>query len=204
MTLSSSELDGRPGWHWWVSNSSESRCWVGELTVVVLGVESSDGGLGNNKELINVLSVGEVLVKVILKVLNKVHVLLDEVVSSNSLEGESLIEELVGVNSNLWVLSGLLELFIDSHGVGVMSLIKGSAELFELESKLLLRVWDWGWASIEEDFVVDNLVLDGGSNLVLKGDSLDGGNGQKGEHGEFHLSIHKVRKGPLKKLTIII
>jgi hypothetical protein len=40
--------------------------------------------------------------------------------------------------------------------------------------------------------------------LVLKGDSLDGGNGQKGEHGEFHLSIHKVRKGPLKKLTIII
>ena len=160
--------------------------WVGELTVVVFSVESGDGGPGNNDELVNVLSVGEVLVEVILEVLNEVHVLLDEVVSSNSLESESLVEELVGVYSDLWVFTGLLELVIDDHGVVVVSLIKGSAELLELESELLLGVWEWGWASISEDFVVHNLVVGGGSNLVLKLDGLNGSESEEGNNGESH------------------
>ena len=160
--------------------------WVGELTVVVFSVESGDGGPGNNDELVNVLSVGEVLVEVILEVLNEVHVLLDEVVSSNSLESESLVEELVGVYSDLWVFTGLLELVIDDHGVVVVSLIKGSAELLELESELLLGVRKWGWASISEDFVVHNLVVGGGSNLVLKLDGLNGSESEEGNNGESH------------------
>ena len=161
---------------------------------MVLRVESGDGGLGDNKELINVLSVSEVLVKVILEVLNKVHVLLDEVVSSNSLESEGLIEELVGVDSHLWVFTGLLELSIDGHSVGVVSLIESSTEFFELEGKLLLCVWDWGWASIKEDLVVDNLVTGGGSNLVLELNGLDGSDSQEGEYGEFHSSIKKQQR----------
>lgn len=136
--------------------------------------------------MIDVLSVSEVLVEVVLEMLNEVHVLLDEVVSSNSLESESLIEVLIGVYSNLWVFTGILKLFVDGHSVVVVSLVKGSTELLELESELLLSVWDWGWASIEEDLVVDNLVLDTSGNLVLKLDSLDGSDSQKGEDGESH------------------
>ena len=192
----SSELDSGPGDG--VVSEGVEMDGIAELAVGVLGVESRLGSLGDTDEVVDGKVVREVLVKVILKVLNKVHVLLNEVVSSNSLESKGLIKELVGVNSNLWVLSGLEELIIDSHGVVVVSLVKGSAELLELESELLLCVWDWGWASIEEDFVVHNLVLDGGSNLVLKSHSLDGGNGQKGEHGEFHLSKHKSQQGSIE------
>jgi hypothetical protein len=155
---------------------------------VVLGVESSLSGIGDQKELINILSVGEVLVEVVLEVLNEGHVLLNEVVSSNSLELESLIEELVGVDSDLWVGASFLELGIDGHGVVVVGLIKVSTELLKLEIELLLGVWDWGSASFEEDFVVDNLVSSGGGNLVLELNGLYGSNGQKGNNGESHRS----------------
>jgi len=158
---------------------------------VVFGVESSNGGLGDNDELVNILSVSEVLVEVILEVLNKVHVLLDEVVSSNSLESEGLVEELISVDSNLWVFASFLELAIDGHGIVVVGLIEGSTELFELKSELLLSVWDWGWAAIEEDLVVDNLIFDSGSNLVLELNGLDRCKSQKGEYGESHRSKRK-------------
>ena len=98
--------------------------WVGELSVVVLGVESSLGSPGDNDELINVLLVGEVLVEVILEMLEEVHVLLDEVVSSNSLEGEGLVVKLVGLYSNLWVESLALHLLVDVHGVLVVGLVE--------------------------------------------------------------------------------
>lgn len=60
--------------------------WVSELTVVVLGVQCILSGFGDGNEVGNVLSVGEVLVEVVLEVLEEVHVVLDEVVSSDSWE----------------------------------------------------------------------------------------------------------------------
>ena len=122
--LSLSELDSGPGWGWWVPWISVS--WISELSIVVLGVECSSGGLSNSDELINVLLVSEVLVEVILEVLDHVHVLLDEVISSYFLEWEGLIIELIGGNSNLWVFALSLEGTVDFHGVLVVDLIEGS------------------------------------------------------------------------------
>jgi hypothetical protein len=68
--------------------------WISEFSVVVLGNQSSLCGFTNLDELINVLLVGEVFVKVILEVLNHIHVLLNEIVSSDLLEWESVIIEL--------------------------------------------------------------------------------------------------------------
>ena len=119
-----SELDSGPGWVWripWVSVS-----WISELTIVILSVKSGSGSLSNSDELINVLLVSEVFVEVILEVLDHVHVLLDEVISSYFLEWEGLIVELIGGNSNLWVFALLLEGTVDFHGVLVVDLIEGS------------------------------------------------------------------------------
>ena len=74
--------------------------WVNELSAVVLGVDGGLSGFANNDELINILLVGEVLVEVVLHMLNEGHVLLDEVVSSNSLELEGLVVQLVGLDSD--------------------------------------------------------------------------------------------------------
>ena len=117
--------------------------WVGELTVVVLGVESSDSGSTNNDELINVLLVGEVLVEVVLQMLEQVHVLLDEVVSSDSLEGECLVEELVGLHSDFWVLTLGLHLGVDLHGVVVVLLVEVSGEVVQLLLKGLIIDLEW-------------------------------------------------------------
>ena len=73
--------------------------WVREFSVVVLGVKSRLGSKSNNDELINVLLVGEVLVKVILEMLDGIHMLLDEVISSDLLEWESFVIKLPGVDS---------------------------------------------------------------------------------------------------------
>ena len=119
-----SELDSGPGWVWcvpWINIS-----WISELSIVVLGIKGSSGGLSNSDELINVLLVSEVLVKVILEVLDHVHVLLDEVISSYFLEWEGLIIELIGGDSNLWVFALLLEGTVDFHGVLVVDLVEGS------------------------------------------------------------------------------
>ena len=129
--------------------------WVTELTVVVLGVESGLSGLGDKDELVNVLSVGEVLVEVVLEVLNESHVLLDEVVSSDSLELEGLIVELEGLDSDLWVFALLLHLGVDSHGVLVVLLVEVSGEVVELlvqgsliDLEWLLDAWSLGsWES---------------------------------------------------------
>ena len=133
--------------------------WVGELTVVVLGVEGSDGGLSNNDELINVLLVSQVLVEVVLEMLEEVHVLLNEVVSSDSLESEGLVEELEGLNSHLWVFALGLHLSVDGHGVVVMSLVEVSGEVVQLlvEGGLINLEWlgdAWlfgSWEGLELD-----------------------------------------------------
>ena len=117
--------------------------WVGELTIMVLGVDGGLSGLGNEDELINVLLVGEVLVKVVLEVLNQGHVLLDEIVSSNSLEGESLIVELISIDSNLWVFTLSLHFGVDFHGVVVVLLVEVSREVVQLlvQSGLINLEW---------------------------------------------------------------
>ena len=71
-------------------------------------------------------TVGEVLIKVILEMLNGVELLVNEVVSSYSWEGEGFIVEFKGVDGNLWVLSLLLELSIDLHGVLIVFHVKSS------------------------------------------------------------------------------
>ena len=120
--LSLSELDSGPGWGWWVPWISVS--WISELSIVVLGVECSSGGLSNSDELINVLLVSEVLVEVILEVLDHVHVLLDEVISSDLLEWESVIIKFPGVDLWVWIFSLLLKFGIDGHSGVVMSLLE--------------------------------------------------------------------------------
>jgi len=79
--------------------------WIIEFTVVVLLVKGILSGLGNSHEVIKSELVGEVFIKVVLEVLNQVHMFLDEVISSNSWERESLVIELPGVDGNLWVLA---------------------------------------------------------------------------------------------------
>jgi hypothetical protein len=153
---------------------------------VVLGVNGSLGGESNGDELINVLAVGEVLVEVILEVLNHVHVLLDEIVSSDLLEWESMIIKLVGGNSSSWVLSLLLEGTVDLHGVLVVDLLESSRELGELELHLFLGLLEREWAISLEDLVVDNLVGEWiGSVFGVNLDGSDGGKSHDSE-GESH------------------
>ena len=82
---------------------------------MVLGVNGSSGGETHGDELINVLRVGEVFVKVILEVLDHVHVLLHEIVSSNLLEWESVVIKFPGVDLWVWVFALLLKLLSLIH-----------------------------------------------------------------------------------------
>ena len=123
-----SELDIRPGgfvFLLWVESS-----WIREFTIVVLSVECGLSIFADLDVVGNELSVGHVLVEVILEMLDKVHVLLNEVVSSNSWEGESGIIELPGVDGKLWGDSELLlKLVIDLHGVIVVLSVEASREI---------------------------------------------------------------------------
>jgi len=161
--------------------------WVREFSVVVLGVKSRLSSKSNNDELINVLLVGEVLVKVILEMLDGIHMLLDEVVSSDLLEWESVVIKLPGVDGDLWVLTGLLEGLVDGDGVVVMLFIEFSGEEIELNIELLLGKRKRKWASVNEDLVVDNLISGLDGNLLFNGDSLDSGKGNKGQKSNSHV-----------------
>ena len=101
--------------------------WILEFSVVIFLVKSSLGSLGNLDEVSDVLSVGEVGVKVILEMLDEVHVFLDEIVSSNSWESEGTIIKFPGVNGNSWFGTTLLEEgVVDVHGVVVVNHVEGS------------------------------------------------------------------------------
>lgn len=129
----------------WIESS-----WVRELTVVVLLVQGVLSVLGNADEVIDVKLVGEVLVEVVLEVLEQVHVLLDEVVSSDSWEGEGGIVEFPGVDGNLWILALLLELLVDLHGLLVMLSVEVTREVVKLNIELGLRNID-GWLATDTD-----------------------------------------------------
>ena len=62
--------------------------WVREFTIVIFFVESFLGSLGNLDEVGQMLTVHEVLVKVVFEMLEQVHMLLNQIVSSNSWERE--------------------------------------------------------------------------------------------------------------------
>jgi hypothetical protein len=60
--------------------------WVRELSIMVFDVQISLCGFGNSEEVGDVLLVGEVLVEVVLEVLKFIHMVLNQLVSSNSWE----------------------------------------------------------------------------------------------------------------------
>ena len=126
----------------WVEKS-----WVFELSVVVLGVDGELGVFSNDDEVVDGLSVGDVLVEVVLEVLKHVHVLLDEIVSSDLLEWESVVIKLPGVNLWVWILTLLLKLVVDGDGGVVMLLLEISGEVVHLDVHLINRdlLSSWGW-----------------------------------------------------------
>lgn len=65
----------------WVGES-----WVGEFSIMVLLEEVLSDGGGDSEEVLDVLEVGKVQVEVVLEVLEHGHVVLNELVSSNSWE----------------------------------------------------------------------------------------------------------------------
>ena len=101
--------------------------WILEFSVVIFLVKSSLSGFSNLDEVGDVLTVGEVGVKVVLEMLDEVHVFLDEIVSSDSWEGEGTVIKFPGVDGNSWLGATLLEEgVVDLHGVVVVSHIEGS------------------------------------------------------------------------------
>ena len=138
--------------------------WIIELTVVVLGVQVRFDGVGNSKEVGHVLRVGEVLVKVVLEMLEHVHVLLDHCVSSNSWERERLVIKLPGVNVDLWLLTGFGHSLGNVADVSPVSWVKSSGEHVNLVAKLflgLIKVDAWSLKS----------ALDGSSRGGIGGNS---------------------------------
>jgi len=99
---------------------------------MIFGVQTSNDSLGGLDKSFKMDLVGEVLVEVILPVLDFVHTLLNNLVSSNSWERESFIEELPGVN--WWQF--LLKLSGDLDSVLIVLNIKMSGELIHLPSHL--------------------------------------------------------------------
>lgn len=106
----------------WVSES-----WVSEFTIVIFGQELLFDGSGDSKEVGKVNGVRDVGVEVIFEVLEHVHVLFNEVVSSDSWEGEGLIQKIPGVNLNWWWVSVLLgKSILKVKNISPVSLIEGS------------------------------------------------------------------------------
>ena len=137
-------------------------------------------GVGNSEEVLHMDGVADVSVKVVLEVLEHVHVLADEVISSDSWEGESLVIKTPGVNLEFWeVLGSLLnEGRVDVLNVSPVSWVKSSGEHFHLVLKLsdgLIKVDAWGLLrGLNEGLVSNWGVLNlGSSNGSNKGN--DGG-----------------------------
>lgn len=118
-----------------------------EFSIVVLLGEVLSHGTGNSEEVGHMDGVGDVGVKVVLEVLEHVHVLVDVVISSDSWEGESSVVEFPGVDLKFWVNSLLL-----SHGLGdvqdvsPVSWVEGSGEHIDLVVEFflsLIKVFAW-------------------------------------------------------------
>ena len=153
---------------------------------MVLGEEVGVHGVGNSKEVLHMDGVADVSVKVVLEVLEHVHVLADEVVSSDSWERESLVVETPGVNLEFWeVLGSLLnEGGVDVLNVSPVSWVKSSGEHFQLVLKFsdgLIKVDAWGLLTGLNKGLVSNWC---DLNLGSSNGSNKGNDG-----GIFHLQI---------------
>jgi hypothetical protein len=135
---------------------------VRELTIVVLLVETALDVLGDTEEVLEEEGVGVVHVEVVLEVLEHVHVFLDELVASNSGEGESLVIELPGVHVHLSLTTVLAELGLNVLSVGPVSDIEGSGEHVNLVLELFLGLIKVDARSLELDEINDTLII--GSN----------------------------------------
>ena len=100
--------------------------WVTEFTIVVLGVNFLFGRLAHLDKVIDMLLVCEVFIQVVLKVLDHVHLLLHEIVSSDSVPFEGLIVELPSVSLQMRVESLGFQFFVDGHCCIVMLFIEVS------------------------------------------------------------------------------
>ena len=173
----------------WVEES-----WINEFTVVVLGEEVGSHSVGDSEEVLHMDGVADVGVKVILEVLEHVHVFADEVISSDSWEGEGLVIEVPSLNLELWDLLGslLLEGTVDVLNVSPVSWVKSSGEHFHLVLELtngLIEVDTWG-LSLDERLISWLSSLDGRGRFNLGGsDSTD----QEEERGIFHLNKRVIR-----------
>lgn len=172
-----------------------------ELTIVVLGVEVGSDGVGDSNEVIEEDAVAEVGVKVILEMLEHVHVLLNESVSSDSWERESGVIKFPGVDLEFWgkVLL-LLESLEEVLNVGPVSKVEGSGEHVNLILELIVGlikidavigelnvggILNKGLVSSEGKFVtLGSLELDEGLFGLNGG---EGTNEKKGSGGVFHL-----------------
>lgn len=150
---------------------------VRELTIVVLLVETALDVLGDTEEVLEEQRVGVVHVEVVLEVLEHVHVFLDELVASNSGEGESLVIELPGVHVHLSLITVLAELSLNVLSVGPVSDVEGSGEHVNLVVELSLGLIKVNAGSVKLDEINDTLIIginDGG--LGVEGlESGDGG-----------------------------
>jgi len=100
---------------------------------VVLGVEVGSDGVGDSNEVVEEDAVAEVGVKVILEMLEHVHVLLNESVSSNSWEGERTVIKLPGMDLEFWGKALLLlESLEEVLNVSPVSQVEGSGEHIDL------------------------------------------------------------------------
>jgi len=93
---------------------------------MIFGIEIILSTVCNLQEVLEHELVAEVLVKVILEMLEQVHVLLNKFISSNSWEGECLVVEFPCMNANLGVETLILELTINLHCFLVMLSIEVS------------------------------------------------------------------------------
>jgi hypothetical protein len=188
-----SEFDVGPGGFvllLWVESS-----WIAELTIVVLSVEGGLSILADLDEVGDELSIGHVLVKVVLEMLNEVHVLLNKVVSSNSWEGESGVIELPGVDEKFWVLSEFLELAVDFHGVIIVLSVEFSGEIVQLDVELALRDLETFVTTVL--IKVDDVTvwIKPELGLLLLNLNSTGGSAQSSncDKGEFHLYFIKIK-----------
>lgn len=163
---------------------------VNELAIMVLLEETGVDGVGNSEEVLEEEVVGVVHVEVVLEVLEHVHVLLDELVASDSGEGERLVVELPGVHVHLSLLAVLEELSLDVLSVGPVSLVEGSREHVNLVVELGVGLIKVNARGLELDEVDDALIILVGDDgeLVLSGlEGLDGGgSAEEGGNSELH------------------
>ena len=101
--------------------------------------------------------VADVSVKVVLEVLEHVHVLANEVISSDSWERESLVHEIPGLNLEFWEVLGslLLEGTEDVLNVSPVSWVKSSGEHLHLVLEFtdgLIKVDTW-LTGLDEGFI---------------------------------------------------